>query len=98
MKQGCNWCSFADKEDSLTGEVDKITFKRFAKIAREQPELCEMIPFYAIWNGDKPDGGDPWYKNLVPDVSRYRLRYCLVCDADSVAVQASWAIDTQTGR
>jgi hypothetical protein len=67
--QGCKWCSFADKEDCLTGEVDKVTFKRFKRIAKEQPDLCEMIPFYAIWNGEKPDGGDPWYKDLVPDVS-----------------------------
>lgn len=28
-----------------------------------------MIPFYAVWDGEKPEAGDPWYKDLTPNVS-----------------------------
>jgi hypothetical protein len=50
------------------GQVDKITFKRFEKLAKERPDLCEMIPFITVWNGEKPDGGDPWFKHITPGV------------------------------
>jgi hypothetical protein len=66
--QGCNWCSYAETENSLMGQVDKITFKRFERLAMEKPELCEMIPFVTVWDDKRPDGGDPWFKNLTPEV------------------------------
>jgi len=51
------------------GQVDKITFKRFERLAKEKPELCEMIPFVTVWDDKRPDGGDPWFRNLTPEVS-----------------------------
>lgn len=81
----------------MTGEVDKITFKRFERIAKEQPDLCEMIPFIAVWNGEKPDGGDPWYKDLVPNV-RILLSILALPRLTTFPVQAPRAIITKTQR
>lgn len=32
-----------------------------------------MIPFVQVWDGEKPDGGDPWYKDLTPSVGLIHL-------------------------
>ena len=67
LKQGCNWCSFAD-DNLVEQEWDRITYLKFAALAFSHPELCERIKFYDIWD-EKPGGHEPWFKSLVPNVS-----------------------------
>jgi D-amino-acid oxidase len=64
---GCNWYSFAANEDFSNQTYDRITFQRLPKLAKEHPDLCEMIPFCDVWNdGEVPD---LWFKDLVPEVN-----------------------------
>lgn len=76
------------------GQVDKITFKRFERLAKEKPELCELIPFVTVWDEEKPDGGDPWFKNLIAEVL---LRVSLPHQADH-PVQATRRFCPKTKR
>lgn len=63
---GCNWYSFA--EDKEGQEYDKISYERYRTFAKEQPELCEMIPFSDVWNEGHVE--DLYFKDFVPDYQR----------------------------
>jgi D-amino-acid oxidase len=52
---------------------DRETFIRLAKLSQEHPDLCEMIPFYDVW--DEGEVEDPWFKDFVPGVSRSSFRF-----------------------
>jgi hypothetical protein len=60
-------------------EVDTFTFHALGKLAKTNPELCERIPFEVVWDDDLPDGGIPFYKDLVGDVSGCCFRSRLFC-------------------
>ena len=64
--QGCNWCSFEVDGNTPAAEWDAITFKALGRLAETHPNLCKRIPFYDLWNDEKPL---PWYHDLVFNVS-----------------------------
>lgn len=70
----CNWYSFAANDDFSNRNYDKRTFERLPKLAKDHPDLCEMIPFVDVWNDG--DVEDPWFKDLVPEVSIYSYFAC----------------------
>ena len=44
-----------------------MTFKRFAQLAEDHPNLVTRTPYVYVWN-DGSTPFDPWYKDLVFDV------------------------------
>ncbi|ORY25531.1 hypothetical protein BCR39DRAFT_543895 [Naematelia encephala] len=62
---GCNWFSFEKTADTPHAEWDRITFRKLGKLAADFPDLCARIPFYSVWSRPKPDGGRPWFHELV---------------------------------
>ncbi|WWC73408.1 uncharacterized protein I206_107375 [Kwoniella pini CBS 10737] len=59
---GANWHSFA--QNAKERKRDEITFKEFAKLSKEVPELCERRPYFYYWK-EKGKWKIPWYKDLV---------------------------------
>ncbi|WRT69394.1 uncharacterized protein IL334_006378 [Kwoniella shivajii] len=59
---GANWHSFATNESER--RRDEKTFKEFARLSKEIPELCERRPYVYYWR-NKGEWEEPWYKDLV---------------------------------
>ncbi|WWC65569.1 uncharacterized protein I303_108187 [Kwoniella dejecticola CBS 10117] len=59
---GANWHSFASNPKER--RRDEITFKEFARLAKEIPELCERRPYRYYWK-EKGKWQVPWYRDLV---------------------------------
>ncbi|WVR09287.1 hypothetical protein IAU60_006352 [Kwoniella sp. DSM 27419] len=68
---GCNWFPFSTEGDEVS-TWDEITFRRLAKVAKDQPDLCEMIDFMSVWKTDKGPGAEPWFRRIVPGASEDR--------------------------
>ena len=66
--QGCNWHTFEDDGDSPAAKRDAVTYRRLAKLAKEQPDLCEKIPFFDLWSKRVPKE-TKWSEKLVGGVS-----------------------------
>ena len=66
--QGCNWHTFENDGDSLAAKRDKVTYIRLAKLAKENPDLCERIPFYDVYSKKVSKDGK-WHDELVGGVS-----------------------------
>lgn len=67
---GCNWYSFAADDDLAGQEYDRVTYERLRNFHQEQSDLCEMIPFFDVWDGEDVD--DLWFKDVVPDYKRLK--------------------------
>ncbi|ODO00531.1 hypothetical protein L198_02850 [Cryptococcus wingfieldii CBS 7118] len=63
---GAYWISqTANKEEQ---ECEQYTFEQLKSVAKEQPSIVQLMPFYHYWNN--PDSWkEPWWKDLV---SNYR--------------------------
>lgn len=62
---GCNWCSFADN-NKREQEWDRKTYEALFRVAKEYPNLCELIQFHSYESESLPE---PWFKDLVKDYS-----------------------------
>jgi len=60
---GANWCSYADN-NKREQKWDADTYRALFKVAKEHPDLCELIPFHAYDTVGTPE---PWFKDLVLD-------------------------------
>jgi hypothetical protein len=68
--QGCNWHSFESDPSTRQAGWDRVTFKRLADLASQQPDLCKRIPFMNVWT-DQARATQIWFQELVGDVSVY---------------------------
>ncbi|RSH85735.1 hypothetical protein EHS25_003876 [Saitozyma podzolica] len=66
---GCNWFPFDESPTSPASIREKRTFSRLAALSKAHPELCERIPFFQVWDGERGDL-EAWYKDTVGE---YRL-------------------------
>ncbi|WVQ96390.1 hypothetical protein IAU59_003495 [Kwoniella sp. CBS 9459] len=60
---GANWHSFGVDEKERKRE--EITFRHFARLSKEIPELCEKIRYDEYFSLRGKDDGPPWYKDLM---------------------------------
>ncbi|KAK8849413.1 hypothetical protein IAR55_004745 [Kwoniella newhampshirensis] len=59
---GANWHSFAVNE--AEERRDEFTFREFARLSKELPDLCERRPYFYYWS-EEGRWQIPWYKDLV---------------------------------